>query len=250
MRPHTIIVGGTRGSGRTYARMLAARGEAVTVIGRRTITGTELGHAGITTISADITDTDRHAELLGHIAAANGPWSSIAFFQKFRGQGDTWEGEWRVSIDATRRLIELLAAQSPRPVLGRSIVIVGSVAGEFVITDQPVSYHAAKAALEHMVRVYAVRLGPQGIRVNMASPHMVLKEESAAFYQSRPDLLSLFQQIIPLGRMGTSDEVANVVDFLCSEKAAYVTGQNIVVDGGMTLSAMDGVARRLLNLAP
>ncbi|MBU1230491.1 MAG: SDR family oxidoreductase [Proteobacteria bacterium] len=251
MHRHSIIIGGTKGSGRALARTLAAAGEAVSVVGRRTITGAELGHESIRTFSCDITDSAALPGLLADIAAQNGPWTSLAFFQKFRGEGDTWQGEWDVSIRATTNIVDLCVEQTAgqgAPEGGRAIVVVGSVAGRTVIADQPVSYHAAKAALEHMVRCWAVRLGPRGIRVNMVSPHAVLKDESKDFYLGYTRLMELYKEIIPLGRMGTSEEIAGVIRFLCSEQASYVTGQNILVDGGITLQMSEGLIRKALNM--
>jgi NAD(P)-dependent dehydrogenase (short-subunit alcohol dehydrogenase family) len=151
-----------------------------------------------------------------------------------------------VSIDATRRLVEAWTAGEARP--GRAMVVIGSLGGRMLLAGQPVSYHAAKAALEQMVRCWAVQLGPKGIRVNMVSPHQVLKDESADFYRGHTRLMELFKDIIPLGRMGTAEEVAQVVAFLCSDQASYVTGQNLVVDGGMSLAAVDGVVRRVIGM--
>jgi NAD(P)-dependent dehydrogenase (short-subunit alcohol dehydrogenase family) len=251
MRKHTIVIGGTSGSGKALARTLAAAGEGVSVVGRRAITGAELGHPDIRAFSCDITDPAAIPGLLADIRSVGGPWTSLAFFQKFRGGGDSWQGEWEVSIRATANIVDALAAQAeaePRPEGGRAIVVVGSVAGGTVIADQPVSYHAAKAALEHMVRCWAVALGPKGIRVNMVSPHAVLKEESRDFYLGSAELMKLYKDIIPLGRMGTSEEIAAVVRFLCSEQASYVTGQNLLVDGGITLQMSEGLVRRALDI--
>lgn len=244
--PHTLIIGGTRGGGRALARLLAGRGERVTVVGRRPVTGAELGHPAIATIAADISDPAALPGLLAAAEAGQGQWTALAFFQKFRGEGDPWEGEWKVSIDATRRLVD--AATAGPGLDGRAIVVIGSIGGRWLLAGQPVSYHAAKAALEQMVRCWAVQLGPRGVRVNMVSPHLVLKEESADFYRGHTRLMALFKDIIPLGRMGTAEEVAQVVAFLCSSQASYVTGQNLVVDGGITLAAVDGVVRRVIGM--
>ena len=76
----------------------------------------------------------------------------------------------------------------------------------------------------------------------------MLKEESADFYLGYTKLMDLYKKIIPLGRMGTSREIASVVDFLCSDGAAYVTGQNLLVDGGITLPMQEGPVRAALHM--
>lgn len=249
MDKHTIIVGGTKGSGMVFARLCAEKGDRVSVIGRRKISGEELGHPSIDTYSADITDAESLKETLSEILAVQ-PWTSLVFFQKFRSDGDSWEGEWKVSMDGTKQIVDICteAISHEEKPQKRSIVVIGSVAGQTVIATQPIGYHAAKAALEHMVRYWAVNLGPLGINVNMVSPHAVLKEESADFYLGYTKLMDLYKEIIPIGRMGTSKEIAGVVRFLCSDDARYITGQNLLIDGGITLQMLEGPVRSVLNM--
>jgi NAD(P)-dependent dehydrogenase (short-subunit alcohol dehydrogenase family) len=118
----------------------------------------------------------------------------------------------------------------------------------YVASEQPVSYHMAKAAVTQMVRYYAVALGASGIRVNAISPGTIVKEEAKTFYRDHPDLEQLYRDIIPLGRMGTADDVANLAQFLLSERASFLTGQNIVLDGGVSLHAHESLARRVSPL--
>jgi NAD(P)-dependent dehydrogenase (short-subunit alcohol dehydrogenase family) len=106
-----------------------------------------------------------------------------------------------------------------------------------------------KAALRQLARFYAVKLGPQGIRVNVVSPCTFVKQESAAFYQGQADLRALYTKITPLGRMGTAAEVAQVAAFLCGPKASFVTGQELYVDGGLSLMLQDALAREVAGLA-
>jgi len=84
--------------------------------------------------------------------------------------------------------------------------------------------------------------------VNGVAPATTLKEESQDIYLENDELLSLYQKIIPLGRMGTARDVANVVGFLCSEKASFVTGHIVVVDGGMTLQCPESLVRQIVPI--
>lgn len=247
---HTLIIGGTRGSGKAFARLAIQSGEHVSAIGRRNISGSELGDPEIIPYRLDITDTNALRRLLPKICEERGMWTSLVFFQKFRGKGDNWLGEWQVSLNATKQIVDICVEliQESQPQQARAIVVIGSVAGSTIIADQPVGYHAAKAALEHMVRYWAVNLGPLGIRVNMISPHAVLKEESVDFYLNYTKLMDLYKRIIPLGRMGTSTEIAKTVRFLCSDDASYITGQNLLVDGGITLQMLEGPIRSVLGM--
>lgn len=245
---HTIIVGGTRGSGKEYARMLANSERQVSILGRKAITEHKLVHEKIDSYSVDITDHEKTKNILSTCQERRGSWTSLVFFQKFRDDGDTWLGEWQVSLDATKVIVDHAVSLAHEHSIPRSIVVIGSVAGRMIINTQPIGYHAAKAALEQMVKFWAVHLGKLGIRVNMVSPHAVLKEESADFYLNYAKLMDLYKKIIPLGRMGTAKEVVNVVDFLCSSQASYITGQNIIVDGGITLPMQEDPIRALLGM--
>jgi NAD(P)-dependent dehydrogenase (short-subunit alcohol dehydrogenase family) len=99
-----------------------------------------------------------------------------------------------------------------------------------------------------MIRYYAVTLGPQGVRANVVSPDTVIKDESRHVYEANRGLTGLYEAITPLGRMGTSEDVAGVVQFLCSEAASFVTGLDVVIDGGLSLVGQAAVARQAAGL--
>jgi NAD(P)-dependent dehydrogenase (short-subunit alcohol dehydrogenase family) len=128
------------------------------------------------------------------------------------------------------------------------VVFVSSVFGERVGEGQPLSYHIAKASLNQMARFYAVNLGRKGIRANAVTPFTFLKEESRNFYLNNRELMDLYKDIIPLGRMGTTEDSGNLIAFLCSPQASFINGQNIYVDGGLSLVWPETLARRLKSL--
>jgi NAD(P)-dependent dehydrogenase (short-subunit alcohol dehydrogenase family) len=245
MTPHTLIVGGTKGIGRAVATRLAADGHAVSVIGRSTPAKLE---ANVRNWAADVADTARLASVLAEIAREQGNVSGAVLLQRFRGDGDDWAGEIAASLNATRQVIEWVGDHAEPRGQGPAIVVVGSTAASFVASEQPVSYHMAKAAVMHMVRYYAVALGPKGIRVNAVSPGTTVKDENKQFYADHPELEQLYRDIVPLRRMGTAADVANVVSFLLSDGASFMTGQNVALDGGATLQAQESLARRVSPL--
>ncbi len=245
MRPvrrfHTLMVGGTRGIGRAVVRHFAEEGNTVSVIGRST--PPEVRLPGVHHYSVDLADTTQLTAVLPKLVRQNGPLTNLIFLQRFRGQGDPWQGELEVSLTSTMRIIEALRDQFTRSG-GASIVLVGSNAGRLIADEQPVGYHVAKGGLCQLMRYYACTLGPSGTRVNCVSPGTVLKAESKEFFLSNKPLQSLYRRLSPLSRMGTSEDVAGVIGFLCSAQAAFVTGQDIVVDGGFSLLLQESLIRR------
>lgn len=96
---------------------------------------------------------------------------------------------------------------------------------------------AAKAAMETLVRYLAVELAPRSIRVNAVSPGYI-DTDSARYYAgtaATPGECERWAAATPLGRLGTADEVAAAISFLASADASYITGQTLIVDGGLTL---------------
>ncbi len=244
---HILVVGGTRGSGLALVRMLSQQDQTVSVFGRRTLPELEHDLRGVRYWQLDLRDSQQLSAALNNVIETNGKLSSLVFFQRYRGTGDSWTGELETSLSVTRQMIERLVEEF-RVDDDRSIVIVNSIASQLVTTEQPVGYHVAKAGLIQLARYYAVAFGPKGIRVNCVSPGSVLKDEAKAFYEDNPDLYKLYSQVTPLRRMGTPDEVAQVIMFLCSSQASFITGQNIIVDGGASLQWQEAVARQVTSL--
>jgi NAD(P)-dependent dehydrogenase (short-subunit alcohol dehydrogenase family) len=103
-------------------------------------------------------------------------------------------------------------------------------------------YAAAKAAVAALTATAALEYGPH-VRVNAVSPGMIDTALTQPLLEVFPEQADRFARDTPLGRIGTPDDVADVVVFLCSDLARFVTGQNLVVDGGLTLhgSGVDGM---------
>ncbi|MGH6779307.1 MAG: SDR family oxidoreductase, partial [Bradyrhizobium sp.] len=130
----------------------------------------------------------------------------------------------------------------------RAIGVVSSVYAEYVGSSQPVGYHAVKGGLNAMVRHYAATLGRKGIRVNTIMPLTYLKPESRAYYESNEKLMDLYRRLVPLGRLGTVEESANAIDFLCSERASFINGQSLFLDGGVSVVWQEEVAKNFSGL--
>jgi NAD(P)-dependent dehydrogenase (short-subunit alcohol dehydrogenase family) len=121
---------------------------------------------------------------------------------------------------------------------GGSVVNFGSIYGvqapDFTVYEgtrmtSPVEYAAIKGGIINLTRYLASYLGPAGVRVNAVSPGGVFDEQDDTFVKA-------YERRTPLGRMATPDDAAGAVGYLASDAASYVTGQNLIVDGGWTIS--------------
>lgn len=211
---HLVIVGASKGIGRDIQYELDERGH------------------GCRALPRDMESSEAHEVL---------SWGdAFLLCQRYRGD-DEWDGEFNVSLTKTRKIFDYLKLYwdyGPLPV-----VVMASVAAVSVEEEQPVSYHACKAALVEMVKYYAVTLGPKQIRVNAIIPGLTIKPEARGFYDAHPELEQLYKDITPLGRMGTVEDIANLVDFLITDKSSYLTGQTITLDGGIGLRSHWALAR-------
>jgi len=244
---HSLIIGGTRGLGRSLVRMLDKRGDTVSVIGRQSPPEEDKKSTSARYWLQDLQDSDGLKKILDEIISTQGLLNYLIFCQRYRGSDDDWEGEFRISIDATRNVIDSLLNKF-KSGESNGMVAVSSVFGEFVGEGQALSYHVGKAGLNQLMRYYAVNCGHDGIRSNIVTTFTYLKDESKDFYLNNHELHDLYKKIIPVGKLAAADDIANVIAFLCSPEASFINGQNIYVDGGLSLVWPETLARKLTGL--
>lgn len=104
------------------------------------------------------------------------------------------------------------------------------------------SYGATKSAVALLTQQMAIEWGTHGIRVNAIAPGLINAGMGAPIYAD-PQARAAREGAVPLGRLGSGDDIANVVAFLCSPDASYITGQNLLVDGGVTMSVISRLPR-------
>jgi 3-oxoacyl-[acyl-carrier protein] reductase len=146
--------------------------------------------------------------------------------------------EWQVALDILLSAPALIVkAAFSELILSKGVVVNISSTNSSFISHQPLSYHVAKAAVDQLTRYLAYQLGPNGIRVNSVCPGLIEANvssiKSASIDGGLGELIT--EAVVPLGRKGKTEEIADLVLFLASSSASYINGQAITIDGGMTL---------------
>jgi 3-oxoacyl-[acyl-carrier protein] reductase len=240
-----VVAGGSRGIGRAIALGFAATGASVSICARGEAalreTERELVAAGAGKVHAavcDLADGDAVRGYVAAAAAALGGIDTLVNNASGFGRSDD-EAGWAASISVDL-MATVRASQTAMPHLLASrgaIVHISSISGLTPSVRTP-PYGAVKAALIQYTLTQAAALASQGVRVNCVAPGSI-EFPGGVWDQARQHNPKLYQGIlasIPSGRMGTAEEVANVVMFLASDAARWVTGQTIAVDGGQMLS--------------
>ena len=146
---------------------------------------------------------------------------------------ERWDHTLDVDLKGIMRVCRA-AAPAMRTVRRGNMIALSSIMGVAYGWDEHVHYSAAKAGVVGLVRGLAVELAPDGVRVNGLAPGYIRTAQSLSReHSSGPEGLAEAAKYIPLGRVGEAEDIADVAVFLASEAARYLTGQVIVVDGGL-----------------
>jgi enoyl-[acyl-carrier protein] reductase III len=235
-----LVTGGTRGIGLAIALRLVRDGAARAVLGYmrndaaadEAVAVVQEAGAEAVLVRGEVSKENVVAELASH-----GPYRVVvhnAATGVIRPALETEDKHWDWTMNANARaLLSLTRATAPSMTAGSSIIAISSLGSERVL-DNYVLVGTSKAALESVVRYLAVELAP-AIRVNAVSGGVV-DTGALDYFPNREAMLASVDRT-PAGRLVEADDIAAAVSFLCSDDAAMVRGQTLVVDGGFSLPA-------------
>ena len=235
-----LVTGATSGIGRAIAQSFAAAGAEVVVTGRRAEQGAEtvdlITAAGgkATYIQADLaemTEVERLAELVGEVDILANNAGYYPMVPTAALTPDEYQRIYDVNLRSAYFLTSALASRMAAN--GGGTIVNTSSIGARIGMPVAAAYSGTKAALESMTRSWAVEFGPSGVRVNAVCAGAVRTDTLLAIVPE--EVLQVTSAPAPLGRVGTPEEIAEVVLFLASPRSSFVTGAVIVADGGYSV---------------
>lgn len=225
-----LITGGSKGIGRAIAERLAGRGHRVAATYRS-------GDVppGVLGVECDVTDPAQVEAAFTQVEAALGPVEAVVANAGItrdtlimRMSDEDWDAVIATNLTGAFRVAKRAARPMMRARFGR-LIFISSVVGLLGSAGQ-VNYASSKSGLVGMARSLARELGSRGITANVVAPGFIVTDMTAELGE---DLVKKYSEQIPLGRMGTTDDIAATVEFLLSDAAGYITGAVIPVDGGL-----------------
>ena len=244
-----IVTGGSSGIGRAICQTLAAEGAVVTVFdqteevregGRPTVAEISAAGGKSDFVQGDVTSWNDLDRVVAGVVARHGRLDVMinnAAISAGKPLLETSETEWDqvLAVNAKgvflgcKRAVEQMINQQVRAEARGRIVNISSQHG-MVSSPGDIAYGTGKAAVVYMTRQIAADYGPQQIICNAVAPGKIITGKSGR--ANDPELIDYSKRRTPLPRLGRPDDVASAVAFLASDEARYITGENLMVDGG------------------
>jgi NAD(P)-dependent dehydrogenase (short-subunit alcohol dehydrogenase family) len=248
MTSKTIIVTGAAsagGLGFATARLLARQGHAVTLTDldgdAAAARAEELRAEGLTAtgLAQDVTDEAGWAALIAQVSGETGRIDGLvnnAGIAVLKWTADLDAAAWDRQIDVNLKSV-YLGCRAVLPVMeaqgSGSIVNLSSIAGLVGVAGAS-AYAASKGGVRLYSKALALEVAAKGIRVNSVHPGVIWTEMQKVAIEDNPDQYDAINATIPMKRMGEPDDIGEMIAFLISDRAKYVTGGEFVVDGGLT----------------
>jgi NAD(P)-dependent dehydrogenase (short-subunit alcohol dehydrogenase family) len=231
-----VVTGAARGIGLATTKLFLEQGWQVAMIDcdEAEVKTASAALSGTLPIVCDVSKPNMVNKMIAKVLSKFGRIDALvnnAGVAIFKPLEETDFEVWRTIMNTNLDGV-FLCAMAALPALKVSkgaIVNIGSISAVRASTLR-VAYGTSKAAVVHLTKQLAVELGDYGVRVNCVSPGPVKTKLAAAVHS--PEIIKAYYDGIPLNRSATERDIAEMIVFLCSEKAAYVTGQMIAVDGG------------------
>ena len=257
-----VVTGSAQGVGKSIARAFGCEGALVAICDIDEETGrateSQFQDAGIDArfVRVDLAQSGSAQSMVQEVVRLWGRLDILVNNARSRtrttllGEDEaTWEEGIAVNLRAA-----FFASQEAVRIMAKSrrgcIVNISSVASFLACGESPI-YQIAKAGLAQMTRYFAVYAGNHGVRVNAVLPGFIVKDEDLPRYQAGDNhgYRTIVEFCHPMGQAGRSDDVANAVLLICSPEAAFVNGQCLVADGGLTLQEQGSLVLRLAKEA-
>ncbi len=229
-----IITGAARGIGLATARLMASKDIGVVLVDRDTEELSQAAEGLGLALPYDVSDPDQVDQMIADTLKHHGRIDALinnAGVADFGPIEDTSFARWRRVMETNLDGV-FLCSQAATPALKETkgaIVNIASISGLRASTLR-VAYGTSKAAVMHLTQQQAAELGEYGIRANCVCPGPVRTKLAMAVHSQ--DIIDAYHDAIPLNRYGSEEEIAQMITFLASGEASYVSGQVISVDGG------------------
>jgi NAD(P)-dependent dehydrogenase (short-subunit alcohol dehydrogenase family) len=245
-----IVTGAASGIGRACADALAAVGRPVALWD---VAGDEVRDAAeivakefdvpTVGVAVDLADPEQLPRALAETKEAMHPIGALAHCAGVEGRAKLerldalqWDQVQNINVRAEALLVQILLPDFRAAGPGCAVVGVASIMATFG-SGRHASYCTSKAALLGLTHALAVGLAPEGIRVNVVCPGYIRTPMIMPDLEAVPDVLIELQRRVPLARLGEPGEIAAAIRFLLSDEAGFITGAELVVDGGVTRAA-------------
>ena len=227
----SIIIGGTKGIGSVITKKLKSRGDNTFVFSRN-------GNNKLKNLKLDLLDEGQiEKTFLKNFSKKK--VDNLIFSHRYRGNDK--DEDFQISLHSVEQIIDLMKKKLSK---NSSIIIINSIAVKTIVDDQPQRYHVIRGGLEQLTKYAAIKLGKNGTRVNSILVTKIIKPENKNFFSKKNNKVrKMIEKITPLGRMGTAEDVANLVDFLTNDKSNFITGLSIPIDGGTHLLSQESITK-------